>query len=231
MSMSRRDFMKLFGIGVASMLMTRCRVVSTPVVTCYVAIPFTPPALTPRDRLRQCWLSFGELAQRTMDASSQGNSEDTFGGQLVTDHRLALDELVTAGDLTPPVADLIQEAYGAAVYHVWRSNVLMTCYEPMFVDYAPTSAGVLVHQADILDDFSGQGMIDPETLAKAQAALEHDMAFYVLSETDLQSLYTQIMTTSQEQGQPIPNFEELQLEVTPDATAAAQFIVDLLAGK
>ncbi|KAF0106349.1 MAG: hypothetical protein FD146_2615 [Anaerolineaceae bacterium] len=227
MPISRRDFMKLFGIGVASMLMTRCRVFP-PVATCYAPMPPTPEVLTPRDRLRQYWISFGELAQRTQET---GNTENTFGRQLVADHRLALDELVASGELSAPVAALIQEAYDAAVYHVWRSNVPMTCYEPMMVDYAPVSASVLVQQSDILDDFSGQGTIDPETLAKAQAAIEHDMAFFALSDADVQALYAQILKASQEQGQPIPSFEDLQLEVTADAKAAAQFIIDLLTGK
>jgi hypothetical protein len=230
MSISRRDFLKLFGIGVASMLMTRCRV-SPPIATCYAPLPPTPEALTPRDRLRQYWLSFGDLAQTTINEANQGNTENTFGQQLETDHRLALDELIAAGELSAPVADLIQEAYNAAVYHVWRSNVPMTCYEPMMVDYAPVSAGVLVQQSDILDDFSGQGTIDPETLAKAQAAIEHDLAFFALSDADVQALYAQILKASQEQGQPIPSFEDLQLEVTADAKAAAQFIINLLTGQ
>jgi hypothetical protein len=230
MTISRRDFMKLFGVSVASLLMTRCRVFP-PIATCYAALPPTPGVLTPRDRLRKCWLSFDDLAQRTQEGATAGNSEDIFGQQLISNHRSALDELVASSELTAPVADLIQEAYDAAVYHVWRSNVSMTCYEPMMVDYAPVSAGVLVQQADILDDFAGQGTIDPETLAKAQAALEHDMAFFALSDADVQALYAQILKASQEQGQPIPSFEDLQLEVTADAKAAAQFIIDLLTGQ
>jgi hypothetical protein len=229
MTISRRDFMKLFGVSVASLLMTRCRVM--PVVTCYAPLLPTPKALTPRDRLRECWLSFGDLAQRTQEAATEGNSEDTFGQQLMTDHRAALDELVVSGELTAPVADLVHEAYAAAVYHVWRSNAPITCYEPMAVDYAPVSANTLVEQSTILNDLSTQSTIDPETLAKAQAALEHDMAFYALSQEDVQALYEQVITTSQEQGQPVPSFAELQLEVAPDSKAAAQFIIDLLTGK
>jgi hypothetical protein len=230
MSISRRDFIKLFGVSVASLLMTRCRV-EPPTATCYAPLPPTPEAQTPRDRLRKYWLSFGDLAQQTQNAVTNGNSEDTFGQQLVSDHRGALDELVASGELTAPVADLVHEAYAAAVYHVWRSNALITCYEPMFVDYAPVSANVLVEQSNILSDLSTQSTINPETLAKAQAALEHDMAFYALSEDDVQALYQQVITTSQAQGQPIPSFDELQLEISPDAKAAAQFIIDLLTGK
>ena len=231
MPISRRDFIKLFGIGVASLLVTRCQVFK-PVVTCYdTVVPVTPPDPTARGRLRRCWLSFGELARRIREAANDGSSDESFSGELVTDHRTALDELVRNGELSIPVADLIHEAYGAAVYHIWRSNAPITCYEPMFVDYAPASAGVLVQQADILDDLSNQGTIDPETLARAQAALEHDMAFYALSETETQALYEEVMKASQEQGQIIPSFDQLQLEVTPDAKVAAEFIITLLAGK
>jgi hypothetical protein len=221
--------MKLFGVSVASILMTRCRPISPPTPTCYAPLPPTPDALTPRDRLRKCWLSFGDLAQRTQQAATGENSEDDFSQQLNSDHRAALDELVASGELTAPVADLVQEAYSAAVYHIWRSNAPITCYEPMIVDYAPVSANLLVEQSAILNDLSTQSMINPETLAKAQAALEHDMAFYALSEADVQALYEQVMNTSP--GQPIPSFQELPLEVSPDAKAAAQFIVDLLTGK
>jgi len=230
MTISRRDFMKLFGVGVASILMTRCRVF-LPIGSCYAPMPPTPGALTPRDRLRKCWLSFGDLAQRTQEAATEGNSEDNFGQQLVSDHRTALDELVASGELIAPVADLIHEAYVAAIYHVWRSNAPITCYEPMFVDYAPVSADMLVLQSDILNNLSNQSSIESETLAKAQAALEHEMAFYALSDADVQALYEHVIKTSQEQGQPIPSFDQLQLEVTPDAKAAAQFIIDLLTGK
>jgi hypothetical protein len=230
MSISRRDFMKLFGIGMASMLMTRCRV-SVPVGSCYAPMPPTPNALTPRERLRKYWLSFNELAQATLDEANQGSTENSFGEQLIADHRLALDELVVSQELTPPVADLIHEAYVAAVYHVWRSNAPITCYIPVLVDYAPVSANVLVQQSDILNNLSTQGTIDLETLAKAQTAIEHDMAFYALDDADVQALYEQIMKAAQDQEQPIPSFDQLQLKVTPDVKAAAQFIIYLLIGK
>jgi hypothetical protein len=229
MNLSRRDFMKLFGVGVASLLLTRCRF---PIgVTCYTPLP-PPTILSPgREQLRTCWLSFDELAQKTLQAADQGNSSDAFGQKLITDHRLSLDQLVAAGELTPAVADLVQEAYAAAVYHIWRSNAPITCYEPMFVDYAPASANVLVQQAQILEELAGQGSINPQTLTTAQAALEHDLAYYALSDEDLQALYERLIQESQTQGQSIPPFDQLNIEFTPDARAAAQFIVDLLMEK
>jgi hypothetical protein len=229
MPVSRRDFMKVFGISVASLLLTRCRF---PIgVTCYAPLPPTALPDSTRDRLRLCWLSFNELAQKTTEEAKQGSTENTFGQQLVADHRAALDELVASGELTPSIADLIQEAYAAAVYHVWRSNAPMTCYAAVVVDYAPTSAGVLVQQAEALSQAASQASIDPQTLAKAQAALEHDIAYYALSDADVQALYDRLISDWQANGQSIPSFETLELEPTPDAKAAAQFILDLLTGK
>jgi len=229
MPVSRRDFMKVFGISVASLLLTRCRF---PIgVTCYAPLPPTALPDSTRDRLRLCWLSFNELAQKTIEEAKQGSTENTFGQQRIADHRAALNELVSTGEIPAPLADLVQEAYAAAVYHVWRSNAPMTCYAATVVDYAPTSAGVLVQQAEALSQAASQGNIDPQTLAKAQAALKHDMAYYALSDADVQALYDRLISDWQANGQSIPSFETLELELTPDAKAAAQFIVDLLTGK
>ncbi len=225
--------MTLFGVSVASLLMTRCGGISTKTPTCYAPLP--PPTITPpvpsssaRERLRFCWLRFGELAQATLANSDINNP---LGQQMAADHRTALDDLVTAGELPASVADLIQESYEAAVYHVWRSNAPITCYEPSIVNYSPSSAGILVKQAEILGQIAGQGTISPETLANAKTALEHDMAFYDLSDADVQALYERLLQYSQEAGRPVPSFEALELELTPDSKEAAQFILNLLTNK
>jgi hypothetical protein len=228
MSLSRRDFMKVVGISVASLALTHCIPFG---VTCYAPLPPSPYPTEPistRDRLRRCWLSFGELAQATIEEANQGSTETTFGQGLVAEHRAALDELVANGELTASVANLIQEAYDAAVYHVWRSNAPMTCYEPMIVDYAPVSASILVQQADALEQVASQNGIDPATLEKARTALEHDLAFYALTEEEVTSLYDRIINEWQTQGGTTPSFENLELEITPDAQTAAQFIISLL---
>ncbi len=227
MNVSRRDFMKLVGVSVASLALTRC---SLPIgATCYVPMPPSPyPTETTRSRLRTCWLSFGELARRTQEAAQQGSSEDTYGSELTAEHRAALDELVASGELTASVAALVQEAYTAAVYHIWRSNAPMTCYEPMMVDYAPVSASILVQQAAALDEIAAQGTVDPATLETARAALEYDLAYYALTDEEVNSLYEQIIAEWQAQGGSAPGFGELDLEITPDAQAAAQFIISLL---
>jgi hypothetical protein len=101
----------------------------------------------------------------------------------------------------------------------------------MFVDYAPSSADVLVKQSEVLNEIAAQGTIDPATLAGAQAALEHDLAFYDLSDEEVKSLYDRLTRESQVGGQSIPSFEALELELTPDAKEGAHFILDLLTGK
>jgi hypothetical protein len=101
----------------------------------------------------------------------------------------------------------------------------------MIVDYAPVSAEVLVQQAAALDELSDLGTINPEILAKAQVALEHDMAFYALTQEEVSALYDRIVADWQALGQTLPPFEEIDLEITPEAEAAAQFIIDLLIGK
>jgi hypothetical protein len=235
MTLTRRDFMKLFGVSVASLLLTRCRgnatAMPTPEMTCYEPVAVTEIPILPssaRERLRSCWLRFGELAQTTL---ADEDMENTLGKQMILDHRTALDELAAAGEISAPVADLVQEAYAAAVNHVWRSNIPVTCYAPVIVDYSPASAGILVRQSEVLGQIAGQGTIDPETLAKAQTALEHDMAFYALSDEEVQALYDRILKESQTAGQPVPSFEALQLELSPEAEEAARFILALLAGK
>jgi hypothetical protein len=257
MQISRRDFMKLVGVSVASLTVTHCQLPLP--VACYA--PAMPPSLTPtipptaRDILRQCWMSFGELAQAvqvefTQPASLEPepipqtviegvtptpppntSNENSFGQELSARHRQALDELVASGELTPAVAGLVQEAYDAAVYHVWRSNAPITCYEPYIVDFAPSSAGMLVQQADTLTGIAAQGNIDPATLEKAQAALEHDLAFYAMTQEEIDSLYQRLIDEWQSQQQSIPQFDQVDLQVTPEARTAAKFILDLLTQK
>ena len=189
MSISRRDFMKLFGVSVAGLALTRCRF--APFATCYAPMPPTPTVPpSALERLRLCWLSFGELAQATVAEFNQvvqpseepipqtviegvkptavlkTASENAFGRQLSARHRQALDEIITTGELTPAVADLVQDAYDAAVYHVWRSNAPITCYAPVIVNYAPVSADTLVRQSDVLSGLASQGNIAPQTLYK-----------------------------------------------------------------
>lgn len=223
MNLSRRDFIKVFGVSIASLILTRCKTLPQPTPT---------PIPTPRDILRTCWTGFSELASttRALEDNYDQYMENALGSQMIADHRRALDELMAAGELTSPVADLVQEGFAAAVYHVWRSNVPITCYEPVMIDYAPVSANILVQQAAALSEFARAGEIDPGTLAIAQAALEHDLAFIAMDETDINALYEQILADCNNQYECIPRFDAVPLEPSADAQTAARFIVDLLTG-
>jgi hypothetical protein len=232
MSISRRDFMKMVGISVASLALTNCRI--PPPVSCYAPLPPTPystDASTAKGRLRRFWMSFGELAQKTIEESNLGSSDNKYGQQLVSEHRQALEELVAERIVPSSVADLVQEAFDAAVYHVWRSNAPITCYEPMMVNFAPVSAAVLVEQSTVLTELAKNGSIDPEILAKAQNAIEHDMAFYALTEEEVANLYDRLVLEWQAQQQTLPAFKEVELEITPEAKAATHFIISLLTGQ
>ncbi len=130
MSIHRRDFMKLFGISVASLYLSRSCNPSTPIpiVTCYTPGPIATPTLpratafSARGRLRLYWLRFGELAEK-----SREDTENKLGSELVSGHRAELDELIANGEISAPAADLVQEAYAAAVFHVWRSSAPIRC--------------------------------------------------------------------------------------------------------
>jgi hypothetical protein len=100
--------------------------------------------------------------------------ENTLGKEMAEEHRIALDQLVQEEEISQAQADLIQEAYEAAVYHVWRMNVPLTCYPPVPVDCAPAGAGDLVHQSEALSQAAVGSPIPAETLAKTRTALEHD---------------------------------------------------------
>ena len=72
MDVTRRDFMKLVGVTVASLSLTNCRVIP---ITCYAPMPPSPyptQPVTARERLRACWMRFGELAEATEARQKKG---------------------------------------------------------------------------------------------------------------------------------------------------------------
>lgn len=240
MPVPRRGFMKLFGVSLGSLLLARCQRKPAPeptltIITCYIIAEPDPTGsgTTPesaRSRLRLCWLRFGELAEATRDqAASDGGWEDNpLGARMVADHRSTLGRLVDAGDLTAPVAELIHEAYEAAIYHVWRSNAPMTCYKTAFPNFAPDGADSLMTQAEILTRIADGAPIEPATVAKVRAALEHDLAFYALTDDDVQALYDALRAEYGGPDETMPSFEQVELTLTADAKAAAEFLIDLL---
>ena len=147
--------------------------------------------------------------------------------ELVDDHRTTLDDLVTLGELEAGVADQVQAAFRAAAYHVWRSNAPITCYEPMVIDYTPTSADQLVQQAGILAAVAESSDLDPDTVERARAAIERDIAFLTLSQAEIQTMYEELIEAAGDTYN-FPSLDQVMLDISPEATEATRFLVELL---
>ena len=120
--------------------------------------------------------------------------------QLRDDHRAALDGLVADGELDANVADEIQESFDEAAFHVWRANCGMTCYEPMpGPEYTLMASSQLVSQAELLEDLSDDATIDPDVVARAQAAVERDITFLNLSGEEEKALYDALIAAGAEE--------------------------------
>lgn len=207
MSPSRREFIVQFGIALASLAITRC----------------APGTSTPEAQLRSTWGQLDKLAERTRKDSDRGMQ---MRDSLTADHRAALDQVVASGRLSAAAAGRAQVAFEAAAYHMWRANAPITCYEPVLVNFKPTTSGQLATQAALL---AGRDDLDAQVVAQAQAAIAKDIAFLNLSQTEVQDLYEKILS-ARESGQPIPAFEDVELEVSPEDLEAAQFLVEALLG-
>jgi hypothetical protein len=228
MTPTRRDFIKALGIALASAMLNRC----SPAGRATPVPPGTPTGgpEAARERLRQCWQRFDWLAQETRDSwGEDGRGEDALDA-LVAEHRAALDKLQAQGEVSAAVAENVQDAFAAGAYHVWRANAPMTCYEPMLVDYKPTSSSQLVQQAGLLTEMALTGDLDPDAVARVQAAIERDVAFLTLSSEEVDELYDELMAAAGDDYN-FPNFDQLQLEITPEAAEAARFLIDLLLGR
>ncbi|MEN6337257.1 MAG: hypothetical protein ABFE01_23625 [Phycisphaerales bacterium] len=88
------------------------------------------------------------------------------------EHQRLIDALVEAGQVEAPVARYMQMAFSEAVFHVVRSRA--TCYIAIPFEAGPRED--LLVQADALRKISGD--LDPATVAKAQAAIAQDVAFF-----------------------------------------------------
>lgn len=221
MPVTRREFLNAVGIALASWLTSRCR------PTCYTSVP---PTSTPTaqngywSRLRQYWWDLDLLARdaRDMERGQQTLQKFTEG------HRAALDALVAAGQVSPEVADDLQVAFEGAAYHVWRANAPITCYVPApYPDYGTQSNVDLAKQAELLEEMAMKSALDPEVVARAQAAIERDIAWRTLPEEDQKAIIEAIMQAAQGTSQ-YPSLEELDLEIPPTAREAARILVELL---
>jgi hypothetical protein len=252
MEPNRRQFIQGVGVMLASLVTTRC----APPAACYVpVIAFTPtpepptryepapptptcytpapPTSTPTpagrrgkawDRLRKPWHDLDRLAR---DAGDLERGERTRE-RLIDDHRAALDDLVSAGELAPAVADEMQAAFAGAAYHVWRGNAPMTCYEPApGPDYQVESGSDLARQADLLAEMAGKSAIDPATIAQAQAAIQRDVVFLAMTVQEQRALLERVQQAAGDTWD-FPTLSELTLDIPPESAEAARILVELL---
>jgi hypothetical protein len=221
MTPSRREFIRSLGIALAAVALSRC----APPTDGGGAQDPHPPTPTPlggeqntlRGQLRDYWQQFDWLIQRARDwenpeAGNQAREE------LLQGHRAVLDGLVELGALEPAVADLVQEAYAAAVYHVWRSHTGMTCYI-MVQSYQATVAGQLVQQSELLAEITAGGEVDPAVVSRVRESIERDMAYLDLADEARQKV---------DSTPGFPSLEEIDFDVSPEAAAAARFLLELL---
>jgi hypothetical protein len=223
MTPTRRDFVKNVGIAIGSLVMARCIRLGdggdSTVGECN----------SPRDCLRQCWLRLDWLAEDIRDWDNYERGERARDG-LLTDHRAALDDLVSGGELDAAVADYVQAAYLEAVRHVWRANSGVTCYTAVLPDYTPGTARRLIEQAELLAEMAESGDLEADAVARAQAAIGREVAFLSLSYDETQALYDELREVAGD-TYDFPPFEELDLYIPPEASEAARFLVELLLGE
>lgn len=252
MRCTRRDFMKQMGIALASLAATRCTR-----VTCYIAadLPAGTPsadqlaqqtavarelaqdgtvdpstaqrlqAAIGRERLRACWLQLQHLAAVTAQDSSRG---ETMRTALIAEHQAALNDLLPLGEIQSAVAEQVQIAFDRAAYHVWAASVPITCYKETPINYRPASSDQLARQSALLAEMARGGGLDRETIARAQTAVERDIAFLNLPDDAVQAMYDKLMKASTA-GQ-YPTFDRVELQVPPESADAAHFLVELLLG-
>ncbi len=215
MTTTRRSFMRHVGATLGALLASSCTCyapltytpVSSPVPypTCYVAPvePPTPEAAAEWEALRACWLDLQDTRLISADGAA-------FSVELRNRHADALGALRTGGQLDANVAAAIAVAFDEAVTHVQRK--MATCYEPLEPGEPNpyTSREELTTQAAALAEMAERSRIDPVTVARAQEALERDMAWL-----------------ARFQGGQKPGEPE-SIEATPAEVEAARVLVELL---
>jgi len=172
-------------------------------------------------------LGFDWLVQQIRDEIGEKPSDEAGEQamrQLISSHGVAVGELITGGELGFFAGVHVDAAFEAAVYHVWRSTMPLTCYIILGPGYERDSSAQLTQQVELLAEMAEEGNIDPATVARAQAAIERDIAYLNLSDPAIAALWEEL----HEAGGGYPPFRALDLDITPEAAEAARFLVELL---
>jgi hypothetical protein len=105
MKTSRRDFIKNFGISLATLIITHCAPFHSETDTHEAnPIPSNTPettSLSPEERIRECWLNLDLLAKK---AREDGEHAGEVWGELVNEHQAALFIMINSGDLDLNIA-------------------------------------------------------------------------------------------------------------------------------
>lgn len=208
--------------------------IQTPKVTCYTVVPIatiTPTVLVEAGAdwryLRDLWYGLDELASVASDEDEGIEKRDL----LISEHEATLANLVNAGAVDPAVAEAMQVAYAEAAFHVWRSNTNLTCYvAPPRPEYTVQGRAELLRQAEVLEELAASAAIDADTVAEARAAIERDLAYLTMSDAEQDELAQRIIDEAGESGD-YPEWEEIELRVSPANAEAARILVQLLLGK
>ena len=92
---TRRDFMRAVGVAVATLVTARCARGG--------GIGLRRRAGSPQERIRECWRQLDQVAK---DARRSDGDPIRAVEDLVVRYRAALDELVTAGEVSFPKVDV-----------------------------------------------------------------------------------------------------------------------------
>lgn len=215
---TRRQFIKRFGVMLASLIVARCAPArtrqsneqETPIPTNIPPTSTSPctnsdkPHCTDWNRLRQCWLDMSDSHT----------------------HLVTLEVLVEAGEIDQSIADQIQIAFTEATIHVGIERSGATCYAEMPVEYVPRTN--LVMQIDTLREIADD--LDPVVVERVQDAISRDITFL--------ETWSALQTQKLDQEESIAKIQELilqfnsdTLQASPEAVKAADILVKLVLGE
>jgi hypothetical protein len=217
MRTTRRDFIKSFGISLATIIITRCVPFQSESDTHEVnPVPSNTPkaaSISPEERIRECWLNLEVLAKK---AREDGEHAGEVRGELVNEHQAALLIMINSGDLDPNIAQEMQTAFEQASSHVEgiNSNFVM-CYESIETT-SFFARDDLIQQADVLQELSAD--IDPSVLEEIQTTIAYDITYFDL------------VASSMAGRELNEQFEAGEMDILPEALEAAQLLVNIIQG-
>lgn len=175
-------------------------------------------------RLRSAWLDLPAMC-----TGGDGWNTDPDAADLErrkAGHRAALDELLAAGELRAPVAELLHNAFSDTAWHAWRSCNGPTCYEPTILGSTlMETRGRVVQRLEALDGMVASGTLDADLVAASRATFRQQLAILDAEEA-LSGLEGQARWDAE--SRLVDAIEAGGPEATDDEREAAGILVDLL---